>query len=190
MCVLSHFSHVWLFATLWTLAHQVPLSMGFSRPEYWSELPFPSPGDLPNPEMETMPLLSPAMASQFFPTSTTWEANFRIKSYYFSTSLCWKKKCISKNEMKMKGGILSEIKHWICTVNTIYNNKPGQCIMSLTCRKLPWGICSILSWQSGRLVWEMGGNESKKPRKIHQISSKNTYDNLYFIPSCLCVHGT
>ena len=38
--------------TLWTVAHQVPLSMGFPRQEYWSGLPFPSPGDLPDPEME------------------------------------------------------------------------------------------------------------------------------------------
>ena len=42
-------SHVRLFVTLWTVAHQAPLSMGFSRQEYWSGLPFPSPGDLPNP---------------------------------------------------------------------------------------------------------------------------------------------
>ena len=41
-------SRVRLFATLWTVAHQAPLSMGFSRQEYWSGLPFPSPGDLPN----------------------------------------------------------------------------------------------------------------------------------------------
>ena len=39
----SHFSHVWLFVTLWTVAHQDPLSMGFTRQEYWSRLPFPSP---------------------------------------------------------------------------------------------------------------------------------------------------
>ena len=38
-----------LFATPWTVAHKAPLSMGFSRQEYWSGLPFPSPGDLPNP---------------------------------------------------------------------------------------------------------------------------------------------
>ena len=42
-------SHVWLFVTPWTVAHQAPLSMGFSRQEYWSGLPFPSPGYLPNP---------------------------------------------------------------------------------------------------------------------------------------------
>ena len=45
-------SHVRLFATLWTGARQAPLSMGFSRQEYWSGLPFPSPGDLPNPGIE------------------------------------------------------------------------------------------------------------------------------------------
>ena len=42
-------SHVQLFATLWTVAYQAFPSMGFSRQEYWSGLPFPSPGDLPNP---------------------------------------------------------------------------------------------------------------------------------------------
>ena len=42
------FSCVWLFATLWTVAHQAPLSMGFSRQEYWSGLPFPSPEDFPD----------------------------------------------------------------------------------------------------------------------------------------------
>ena len=45
-------SRVQLFATLWTVAHQAPLSMGFSRQEYWSGLPFPFPGDLPNPGIE------------------------------------------------------------------------------------------------------------------------------------------
>ena len=63
--MLSSFSHVQLFATPWTVAHQAPLSMGFSRQEYWSELPFPSPGDLSNPgikhespawEVDSLPL--------------------------------------------------------------------------------------------------------------------------------------
>ena len=48
MCVLSSFSCVWLFGTLWTVTHQAPLSMGFSRQEYWSGLLCPPPGDLPN----------------------------------------------------------------------------------------------------------------------------------------------
>ena len=52
VCMLSHFSHVQLFATLWTIARESPLSMGFSSQEYWSELPCPSLGDLPSPEIE------------------------------------------------------------------------------------------------------------------------------------------
>ena len=49
VCVLSHFSHVPLFATLWTIAHQAPLSLGFSKHNYWNGLLFPPSGDLPNP---------------------------------------------------------------------------------------------------------------------------------------------
>ena len=52
VCMLSRFSHVQLFATLWTGAHQAPPSVGFSRQEYWSGLPFSSPGDLPDPGIE------------------------------------------------------------------------------------------------------------------------------------------
>ena len=58
-------THVHFFATPWTIACQAPLSMEFSRQEYWSGLSFPSPGDLPDPEME---LASPALASGFFTT--------------------------------------------------------------------------------------------------------------------------
>ena len=50
--MLNCFSHIWLFATLWTIARLAPLSMGFSRQEYWSGLPLPSPGDLPDPGIE------------------------------------------------------------------------------------------------------------------------------------------
>ena len=57
--------------TPWTVAHQAPLSMGFSRQEYWSRLPFPSPGDL-NPGSEPASLASPALAGSFFTTSATW----------------------------------------------------------------------------------------------------------------------
>ena len=48
-CMPSHFSHIWLFVTPWTIAHQAPLSMGFSRHEYWSGLPCPPLGDLSDP---------------------------------------------------------------------------------------------------------------------------------------------
>ena len=63
MCAQS-LSHVLLFAILWTIAHQVPLSMGFSRQEYWSGLPFPPPRHLPNPGMEPV---SPALQIESLP---------------------------------------------------------------------------------------------------------------------------
>ena len=69
-CVLSHFSCVWLFANLCTVAHQVPLSMGFSRQEYWTGLPCPSPADLPNPGIEPTSLMFPALAGGFFTKQT------------------------------------------------------------------------------------------------------------------------
>jgi len=58
VCVLSHVSHVWPFATLWTVAHEALLSMGFSRQEYWSGVPFPPPGDLPNPGIKPVSYVS------------------------------------------------------------------------------------------------------------------------------------
>ena len=55
--------------TLWTVAHQAPLPMEFSRQEYWSGLPIPPPGDLPNPGIEPVSLMSPALADRLFTTS-------------------------------------------------------------------------------------------------------------------------
>ena len=58
----------------WTVAQQTPLSMEFSRQEYWNGLPFPPLGDLPDPGIKPASLASPALAGGFFTTSTTWEA--------------------------------------------------------------------------------------------------------------------
>ena len=63
--MLSCFSHVQLFVTLWTVAHLVPLAMGFSRHKYWSRLPIPSPGDLPDPEIKPSSLMYPALEGRF-----------------------------------------------------------------------------------------------------------------------------
>ena len=83
------------FATPWTAAHQAPLSMGFSRQEYWSGLPFPSPGDLPYPGIK---LMSPALASRFF---TTQSPQYPLSSlvsttvhYSFITRTKWQWWCL------------------------------------------------------------------------------------------------
>ena len=74
-CMLSHFSHAQLLVTLWTVACQAPLSMIFSKQEYWNGLPSPPPGDLPDPRIKPISLMSPALAGMFFTTKATWEAH-------------------------------------------------------------------------------------------------------------------
>jgi len=74
MCVLSCFSSVRLFATLWTVVRQDPLSMRFSRQTYWSGLPYPPAGDFPHPGIKPASLISSALAGRFFTTNTTREA--------------------------------------------------------------------------------------------------------------------
>ena len=73
-------SCIQLFATLWTIACQAPRSMGFSRRRYWSGLPCPPPGHLPDPGIKPTSLKSPALAGELFTTSTTWEAHKSMHS--------------------------------------------------------------------------------------------------------------
>ena len=75
MCTLSHFSCVLLFVTLWTVARQASLSMGFSRQEYWHGLPCPSLGDLPNPEIKPRSPASSALQADSLPTETPGKPN-------------------------------------------------------------------------------------------------------------------
>ena len=83
MCVLSCFRCVLLLVTLWTVACQAPLSLGFFRQKYWSGLPCTSPGDLLDSGIETTSLMSPALAGGFF---TTWEALGCIGNIYSQSS--------------------------------------------------------------------------------------------------------
>ena len=72
MCVKSLQLCLTLYNPMDYIACQASLSMGFSRKEYWSGLPCPSPGDIRKPGMEPMPLMSPALAGGLFTTSVTW----------------------------------------------------------------------------------------------------------------------
>ena len=67
--MLSCFSRVQLFVRLWTVARQAPLSMGFSRQEYWNGLPRPPPGDLPDPGIEPTSPVAPALQADSLPLS-------------------------------------------------------------------------------------------------------------------------
>ena len=78
-------SGVWVCATLWTATHQAPLSMGFSRQEHWSGLPYPPPGDLPDPWVEPGSLTTPPLISGFFTTSATCQiiAFYTLNNLHF-----------------------------------------------------------------------------------------------------------
>ena len=80
--MLSRFSYVLLFAILWTIARQTPLSMGFSRQEYWSGLPCLSPGDFPDPEIEPMSPVSPELQADSLPLSH-WESPRRNTGFNY-----------------------------------------------------------------------------------------------------------
>ena len=73
-------SRVRLYATPWTVAHQAPLFMGFSRQEYWSGLPCPPSGDFPDPGIKPASLASPELTGGFFTTRATWEAITQFSS--------------------------------------------------------------------------------------------------------------
>ena len=98
-------------ATPGTVACQAPLSLEFSRPEYWSGLLCPPPGALPDLGIEPVSLMSPALAGGFFTTSATWEAPFHlgIHNREFLNRVRWHLGFALKNSRKNKGNIFGEM---------------------------------------------------------------------------------
>ena len=92
VCLLSH---IQLFVTQWTVARQAPLSMEFSRQEYWSGLLFSPPGDLPNPGIKPTSLVSPTLAGGFFTTEPPRKPTIYVKLNHFSVYLKVTQSCKS-----------------------------------------------------------------------------------------------
>ena len=109
--VLTHFSHVHLFATLWAIVHSAPLSVQFSGQNYWSGLPCPS-GDLPHPGLEPTSLTSPASASGFFSTSATRKSFCRIYICSVVPRLCDPMDC-SQPGSSVHGILQARILEWV-----------------------------------------------------------------------------
>ena len=112
VCLLSHFSCVQLFVTLWTVARQTPLSMEFSRQEYWSGLPSFPPGDLPDPGIEPVSPTSPALQadpvplghrrSPCFPVLRHGAARLKLTQHCKSTAVRSFLKSVSFRQVKSK----------------------------------------------------------------------------------------
>ena len=83
VCKLSCFSHEWLFVTLWIVSCQAPLSMGFCSQEYWSELPCPPIGHIPEPGIESTFSLSPALQADSSPLNHQGSPRFIIRIPYY-----------------------------------------------------------------------------------------------------------
>ena len=122
-CVLARNSHVPLFVTPWTIARQAPLSMKFSRQEYWSGLPFPSPGDLPNPGIKLVTLMSPALAGRFFTIG------------------------IFSNELAL---LIRSLKYWNFSFSP-FNNKSFSNSQFNNQGQFPLGLTGLISLQSSGL---------------------------------------
>ena len=139
MCTQSQ-SHVQLLVAPWTIAHQAPLSMGFFRQEYWSGLPFPPPGDLPDPGIEPSSLMSTVLAGGFFTISTTWKALYIVTN---------NKRLL--NEGQSSEGNWRNYFKGTKRYTDLWPWQPHNAIpWGLRMRVLPWLPeqlgCSILSW--------------------------------------------
>ena len=145
--VLHHFSHVSLFATLWTIASQAPLSLGFSRQDYWSGLPFPSPGDLPNPGIKPTSLISPALAGGFFITRVIWTGSSKSLGKDRCRSRCLGSGLPPLPRTKLRNGEWFAKSEW-------FRLPPSQ---DGTWRKVgmtsPFTSDTLRSWDQGQAIW-------------------------------------
>ena len=165
-CVLSHFSCVQLFATPWIIAHQAPLSMWFSRQEYWSGLPCPFPGDLPDPGIEYR---SPTLQADSLPFKPPGKPKwFTIKWLIIGTL---KGEC-RDNKGKQEGG------------HNCQKCEPGTVIrqLSLTSwRPNPFNYSPVYTKEDLDKAWkwgfnrDLGGHESESESRLVMSDSLQSH---------------
>ena len=125
--MLSCFSHVQLFETLWTVTHQTPLTIEFSRQEYWNGLPCPPPGDVPSTGIKLESLNSLALTGVFFTTSTTWKTQCEnaaaAKSLQSCPTLCNPMNC-SLPGSSVHGILQARILEWVAVPSSRESFQP------------------------------------------------------------------
>ena len=154
-------SHVWLYATPRAIAHQAPVSMAFSRHEYWSGLPCPAPGYLPNPGIELASLTSPALAGGFFTISATCAIHMNILCLYTIT-------CVQKHTHRYNMHVYTDT--WASPVAQWWRNcLPVQEIQQM------W----VQFPGSGRSLGEENSNPQQQHRYLHMDIYTFTYKLLF-----------
>ena len=146
----SHFSCVQLFVTPWAVAHQAPLSMEFSSQEYWSELPFPSPGDPPNPGIKPSSLVARALQADSLLLSHQWSLSL---VYKFFILVCywpniWKKKAIGAGQGR--GTRWAATKRSSGALSRAEIHSQG----SVTGGGSPWGVLAWVVGEASLRGWE------------------------------------
>ena len=187
--MLNHFSHVWLSVTLWTVACQGPLSRGFSRQEYWSGLPWPPPGDLPDPGIKSTSVMSPALVGRFiynelryfllpeYRIPNTSDSKFGTKAYKefrdFTSSTHNPPKATHSN---FRTQILKEFRDLTFqaqTLNTSDSNLRTQTTV----------FYSLTTWRNiskylRHNIWNWG------PQRVHRPHTQNTISKYLRIKFC------
>ena len=157
--MLSH-----LYATPWTVACQTSLSLGFSRQEYWSGLLCPPPGDLPDPGIEPISLMSAALACRFFTTSANWEALTEVHwqkrarwCRIFSYANIWKSQQVSVQQsrsvigsrwnLNQDGNLVKESEENLCMQSEFRKKEHGS--FDVSSKQTDWISLNITCLKSG-----------------------------------------
>ena len=169
-----------LFATPWTVALQAPVSMEFSRQEYWSGLPCPPPGDLPDPGIELVSLKSHALTGRFSTTSTSWEPPILWLRYWkwnevdisSSSSLyTWRRLCLSlyiKINYHSNAGMFTFLMWLLCVLLSGHFIKAYD-LAPLSCPSLSYLFSQRSAWRSFKLPSQC---YSRKLFLYHYIKTK------------------
>ena len=188
ICMLSVFSGVWFFLTPQIVALQPPLSLGFPRQEYWSGLPFPPPGDLPDPGIKLTSLASTALAGGFFTTIATCEAHAYACIYINSQYHAWGVFIIQSNPtlLHFTKGFAKGFLEVLCSPGI---NRKGFSFSNIffSCSDATLKVCSIsvsssvrfnqyflkLRLSAGHCAWRCVGTKMNKINVQSEAGSAN-----------------
>ena len=143
------FSLVWLFVTSWTIARQSPLSLRLSQQDYWSGLPFPLPGDLPNPRIKTAFLASPALAAGFFtaepPGKPSYPEACHVKPCKITYGRVWK-----ITQRILAWSWMPQIQPWdiSCKDESMLETEGSDIPLKLKCMRLTYRVCKTRGYIS------------------------------------------